>query len=902
MAKTIVSMQRSQAGADPAPLERSEEAKTALLRAAVESFDEFFLLCDQSDRIVLFNHRFAEIVAGTAAPGQTFESLLRELARRGFYGAAIGRAEAWISERLQVRRTGDSSIEIKVGLRWYLVRDRRAADGFTITVGTDITARKEAEEILARSEARFRSVFEQAAVGMAVRSLDGRWLQVNRKLCEILGFSREELLRTTSVALTAPEERGHADAYNERIRRGEIDAYSREKRYLRKDGSTVWVELSLTVVRDREGNPDYVSSVIVDISARKAAQEQAHAAEERLRTGLENLGEMVVLTDAEDRIVIANSRFLDFNSPVAEYARPGCHYSDHLRAGIALGLFPDASGCEAEWLGERMAVRHARVGPVERRRQDGRWLLVDDQPLPDGGIVSFGIEITATKLAEEAAAEANQRLSLALEFSRVTMWDIDIASGAVFLSEGWSEFIGTPRAVTATTVAEQAARVHPDDLPHAMRASVDALKGRAPEFVAELRIRTESGAWRWILARGRVAARDAAGRALRTIGTTIDITERKTAEQSLVASEARFRSLVGLSNDVFWESDAQHRFVLQEYSPDAAVRPPQVAEVGKTRWELPYTRPGEDAWRRHREDLDAHRVFRDFELARPLPGGGERFVQASGEPVFDATGRFTGYRGVGKDITARRLAEDALRAANANLEQRVAERTAALETAYRELEAFSYSVSHDLRAPLRAIAGFATILREDEGDKLSAEGVRLLEVIDQSAQQMGRLTDALLELARTSRKKLDYGPVDMGAIATEVARAFDTDYPAARVEIGVMPIASGDATLLRQVFVNLIGNALKYSSHAAAPRVDIGAEAAADGGVVYVVRDNGIGFEMAYVDRLFRPFERLHAERDFRGAGIGLALVNLIIQRHGGRIWAEGQTGNGAVFRFTLGG
>lgn len=161
-------------------------------------------------------------------------------------------------------------------------------------------------------------------------------------------------------------------------------------------------------------------------------------------------------------------------------------------------------------------------------------------------------------------------------------------------------------------------------------------------------------------------------------------------------------------------------------------------------------RTNAQGWRRHRDDLDAHRVFRDFELARPMPDGSERYVQVSGEPVFGPGGEFCGYRGVAKDVTEHRLAENALRHLNADLERRVGERTAALEAAYRELEAFSYSVSHDLRAPLRAISGFSSILREDEGERLSEEGRAHLATIDASARRMGNLTDALLSLARTS--------------------------------------------------------------------------------------------------------------------------------------------------------
>lgn len=266
---------------------------------------------------------------------------------------------------------------------------------------------------------------------------------------------------------------------------------------------------------------------------------------------------------------------------------------------------------------------------------------------------------------------------------------------------------------------------------------------------------------------------------------------------------------------------------------------------------------------------------------RPLPGGG----------IVTHT----------MDVTALKRAEAALRDANASLEQRIAEATAELRAAYRELESFSYSVSHDLRAPLRAISGFAGILREEAGERLSEDGRRYLATIDASAQQMGRLVDALLELVRTSRHAIAGAPLDMNAIAREVCVLLTAEFPAARVLLHELPPAAGDATLVRQVLVNLVGNALKYSSQAASPEVVIGSAADAAGRCWYTVRDNGIGFDMRYADKLFKPFERLHADPGFQGTGIGLALASLIVHRHGGRIEAESAPGEGATFRFTLG-
>ena len=248
------------------------------------------------------------------------------------------------------------------------------------------------------------------------------------------------------------------------------------------------------------------------------------------------------------------------------------------------------------------------------------------------------------------------------------------------------------------------------------------------------------------------------------------------------------------------------------------------------------------------------------------------------------------------DITERKAAEAALRDLNTELERRVTERTGELEATNRELEAFSYSVSHDLRAPLRAVAGFANILRQDEGDHLSPEGHRSLSKIEESACRMGELIDALLALGRLSRHRLQHSPVDIALVVREVAEDLAPTYLKSRIEIEKLPPAYGDATLLKQVFVNLVANALKYSQKADVPTVRIGTENGE-----YVVRDNGVGFDMAYTGKLFKPFERLHTDSEYEGTGVGLAIVKLIVERHGGAIRAETVPGEGAAFRFTLG-
>ncbi len=248
-----------------------------------------------------------------------------------------------------------------------------------------------------------------------------------------------------------------------------------------------------------------------------------------------------------------------------------------------------------------------------------------------------------------------------------------------------------------------------------------------------------------------------------------------------------------------------------------------------------------------------------------------------------------------------RAQADALRASEARLEVRVAQRTAELSAANHELESFSYSVSHDLRAPLRAMDGFSQALREDEAPRLSPEGLQLLDRMQAAATRMGLLIDDLLQLSRVTRAELKREPVDLSALANAVADELRQREPGRDVTFSLQPglMARGDARLLRVLMDNLLGNAWKFTSKRSGAHIEFFAETR-EGRTHYAVRDNGVGFDMAYASKLFSPFQRLHKSTDFPGTGIGLATVQRIVHRHGGDIQAEATPGGGATFRFTL--
>lgn len=293
--------------------------------------------------------------------------------------------------------------------------------------------------------------------------------------------------------------------------------------------------------------------------------------------------------------------------------------------------------------------------------------------------------------------------------------------------------------------------------------------------------------------------------------------------------------------------------------------------------------------------------------------------------IYNDEGHLTGFAKVIRDITERKKNEDRKTLVNAELERRVKEntekiiakageikelnetlerkvieRTGQLQAVNKELEAFSYSVSHDLRTPLRAVNGYAMMLKEDFGDVLGNEGVRIIDTIINNAGLMGKLIDDLLTFSRTGRKELQLFNVDMQILAKACARELlENESKKYNVKVGKLPGCKADSAMIKQVWMNLLGNAIKYSSKAIDPKIEVGF-IEDDSSPVYFVKDNGVGFDMKYSNKLFDIFQRLHGHDEFEGTGVGLALVKRIIDKHGGKIWADAEPGKGATFYFSI--
>lgn len=510
-------------------------------------------------------------------------------------------------------------------------------------------------------------------------------------------------------------------------------------------------------------------------------------------------------------------------------------------------------------------------------------------------------EVAERKQAQEQLRDSQQRLQAILDNSFAVIYLKDAQGRYLLINKRYETLFHVQRDAV---LGKSDHDVFPKLMADSFRANDErALKSRDALTIEEIAPQ-DDGLHTYVSV--KFPLRDADGSAYGVCGISTDITERKRAESQLRTSHEalefanhRLRGIIEGTHDRIAALDTRYCFL----TFNSAYRDAFRRDFGKDiaigmRLSDPLTHVPHE----QEEQLVVWaRALKGevFTVTRTMKSGDEvRHFEISFSPIRDEQGELLGAAQLTRDVTERQRAEDE----RARLLAEVASRNALLEAANKELEAFSYSVSHDLRAPLRHIDGFAGLLQRTSTAKLDEKERRYLTLITESAKRMGKLIDDLLDFSRMGRAAMRHDTVDMSALVQTVLRELEPDTQGRTIEwrVSPLPAVQGDASLLRQVWTNLLSNAVKYSRPRAQAVIEVGCAKDKPNETIFFVRDNGVGFEMKYADHLFGVFQRLHRPEDFEGTGIGLANVRRIIARHGGRTWAEGQPDAGATIWFTL--
>ncbi len=561
-----------------------------------------------------------------------------------------------------------------------------------------------------------------------------------------------------------------------------------------------------------------------------------------------------------------------------------------------------------------VVVGRIEVGYLEERPEKNEGPFLKEEILLLEATAERLGRITERKHAEKIINNNEKLFRELIESLPQLIWTCRVDGPCDYLSRQWVEYTGVPEAEQLGY--KWLEQLHPEDRDKTVTQWLEKVK-TGNSFDIEFRILRNDGVYHWFKT-SAVPMRDEEGNILKWFGSNTDIEEIKKAEEQLrnfnkeleqkidertkelqrsnkLLDETGRLARVGgweiniKDNSLYWSETTRK---IHEVDPGFV---PNV-ESG-INFYTPEARPVIS------QCVDkAIRLGESFDVELELITAKKNrlWVRAFGE-AYRENGEIVKIGGVFQDINKRKLASEEIRQLNAELEDRVILRTAQLEATNKELEAFAYSVSHDLRAPLRAVDGFSRIVMEDYGDKLGTEGERMLGLIRSNTQKMDQLINDLLNLSRVSRRDLRYSDIDMTEMVTSV---FNETAPPdvkgnIKFQVDKLPDAFADPTFLKQVWINLITNAIKFSSKKREPKIKIGSRIE-NHTYTYFINDNGVGFNQEYAHKLFGVFQRLHKSEDFEGTGVGLAIVQRIIHRFDGKVWAESVEGKGATFYFSL--
>ncbi len=867
------------------------------LAAIVESADDAIIGKDLNGIIQtwnvgaenIFGYKAEEVIGRPVSllvpPGHTDE--VPEILARIKQGGHIEHFET-------VRMRKDGTI-IPVSLTFSPIKDASGRIIGASKIAHDITDRKQAEEALRQSEERYRTLFNTLMEGFCIiemifdsddRPVDYRFLEINPAFEAQTGLQNAQgrLMREL-----APDHEAHwFEIYGNIALTGEPARFVNEARALNR-----WYD----VYAYRYGRPEsrQVAIIFNDITELKRA-------EEALRTQAELLNlahDAILVRDIADKITFWN--------PGAERTYGWTH--DEAMGRVNHDLFKTRCPKPLIELNAEVAEKGSWEGELIHTGKDGReivvasrWSAQRDMTGRQVGILEINRDITERKRAEEKLRESEQLYRAIGESIDYGVWVCAPDGRNIYASESFLKLVGMTQEQCSNFGWGEV--LHPDDAERTIAAWQECVRTMS-KWDIEHRFRGVDGQWHPILARG-VPVKNERGEVIYWAGINLDIKSIKQTEESLLESERHEREraeelatlIEAVPMPVFIARDPECLHLTGNRLAGEILRIPHGNELSLSAPSetKPHNfRPLKDGRELRLDELPAQQAccgvhVKDFEFTLAFDDGLVRHVLGYGTPLLDNQGRPRGTVSVLVDITELKQAEEALKQSNTEL-----------AAANREMESFIYSVSHDLRGPLRHISGFAELVMKNIADKAGEKEKRYLARIHEGTEKMGRLIDDLLNLSRMSRQEIQRTSINLSEIASSIIADLREAHPTRNVDVDIKEglTAFADRGLIEVVLSNLLGNAWKFTGKTEHARIEFGT-VEQDGKIIYYVRDNGAGFDQKYVGKIFWPFHRLHSGSAFEGTGIGLAIVDRIISRHGGKVWAEGIEKKGATIYFSL--
>ncbi|HEY5405669.1 MAG TPA: PAS domain S-box protein [Ginsengibacter sp.] len=758
------------------------------------------------------------------------------------------------------------------------ITTRKKAEQELSKLNVDLEQRiMERTEQIQRSEKQYRYLFENNPMPMFIMDLKTyQFLDVNKIAVVQYGYSRKEFLSISALDIRPEED---IELFKRLDFTFNSDAAEYNKgiwKHRKKDGAIITAEVIVHEILYEGAEARLI--LANDITEQKKAEEKLINSEKQFRHTLDSMLEGAQIIGFDWRYIYVNESM----------TRHGKYSKEEMIGYTVMEKYPGIEHTEIFKIYQRCFKEripfHLENEFLFPDKTMG-WFELSFQPVPEG-IFILSVDITDRKKAEEKLASSELRFRSLIENSAEGIALTDEFSNIIYRSPASEKITGK------SPLNNSLARTHREDLESIKSKFSESLSNPAVPITFQGRFLHAEGHYFWM--EGTLTNLLHADGVNAIVANYRDITERKKLEDLLHKANTLARiggwEIDMINKTVYW-SDITKEIHETEYNyvPDLASGINFYKE-GKGRNLI--TKKLNDA-------IELGKSW-DIELQIITAKNNEKWVRTIGETEF-VNGKCVRIYGSFQDINHRKKVEEKIRNLNIELEERVEKRTEQLQKSAEEMEAFSYSVSHDLRAPLRGIIGFANILEEDYGSKLDNEAKRIISVIKKNTSKMGHLIDDLLSFSRTGRLELIKTKIDSEKIIKEIIADVAANGHHKKIEWHVhsLPLINADLNTINQVWINLISNAVKYSGNTINPKIEIGSNAK-NGTVTFFVKDNGVGFDEKYKGKLFKVFQRLHTTEEFEGTGIGLAIVDKIIAKHGGNVWAEADLNKGATFYFSL--